>query len=81
VQANCEVYQETNTSDGPVRTSINSCDDAPPPCWRIQSDSTCAGTGSEVIVDRGSVPAPPRTNITVLCETCQTVEDPRCSGS
>ena len=38
------------------------------------------GTGTEVIVDRGSVPAPPRTVITVLCETCQTAEDPRCSG-
>ncbi len=62
VQANCEVYQETKTSDGPVRTSINSCDDASPPCWRIQSDSTCPGTGTEVIVDRGSVPAPPRTS-------------------
>jgi len=80
LQANCEVYQETKTSDGPVRTSIDSCDDAMPPCWRIQSDSTCPGTGSEVIVDRGSVPAPPRTVISVLCETCQTAEDPRCSG-
>jgi len=81
VQANCEVYQETNTSDGPVRSSIDSCDDVPPPCWRIQSDSTCPGTGTEVIVDRGSVPAPPRTSITVLCETCKTADDPRCSGS
>ena len=81
LQANCEVYQETTTSDGPIRTSIDSCDEAPAPCWRIQPDSTCPGTGSEVIVDRGSVPAPPRTNITVLCETCQSAEDPRCSGS
>ena len=81
VQANCEVYQETNTSDGPVRSSIDSCDDVAPPCWRIQSDSTCPGTGTEVIVDRGSVPAPPRTSITVLCETCKTADDPRCSGS
>jgi hypothetical protein len=80
LQANCEVYQETNTSEGPVRTSIDSCDDVAPPCWRIQADSTCPGTGSEVIVDRGSVPAPPKTQITVLCETCQIAEDPRCSG-
>jgi hypothetical protein len=80
LQANCEVYQESTTSDGPIRTSIDSCDDALPPCWRIQPDSTCPGTGTEVIVDRGAIPAPPRTSITVLCETCESEQDPRCAG-
>jgi hypothetical protein len=80
LQANCEVYQESATSDGPIRTSIDSCDDALPPCWRIQPDSTCPGTGTEVIVDRGAIPAPPRTSITVLCETCESEQDPRCAG-
>ena len=78
VQANCEVYEETSTIDGVVRRSIRSCDDVAPPCWRIQPDSTCPGTGSEVVVDRGTVPAAPRTSVTVLCETCKTPKDPRC---
>jgi hypothetical protein len=80
IQANCEVFEETATSDGVIRTGIHACDDTAPPCWRIQPDSGCAGTGSEVIVDRGAIPAAPRTRITVLCETCETSEDPRCSG-
>ena len=80
VQANCEVFEETTTDRGVVRTSIHACDEDAPPCWRIQPDSTCPGTGAEVIVDRGTVPAAPRTRVTVLCETCQSVEDPRCNG-
>jgi hypothetical protein len=78
IQANCEVYEETNTVEGVVRTGIKSCDAVSPPCWRIQPDRTCPGTGSEVVVDRGTVPAAPRTSVTVLCETCKTPEDPRC---
>jgi hypothetical protein len=79
-QANCEVFEETTTSDGLLRTSIRSCDDVAPPCWRIQPDSTCPGTGSEVIVDRGAVPAAPHTRVTVLCETCESSQDPQCGG-
>jgi hypothetical protein len=33
-----------------------------------------------VIVDRGGTPAAPRTRVTVLCETCESAEDPRCIG-
>ncbi len=80
IQANCEVYEETTTSDGVIRAAIRSCDVAPAPCWHIQPDATCPGTGLEVIVDRGSTPAAPRTRVTVLCETCDSAEDPRCGG-
>ena len=64
---------------GPVRTSINSCDDAMPPCWRIHPTAPAPEPApkSSSTADRS---APPRTVITVLCETCQTAEDPRCSG-
>ena len=81
VQANCEVFEETTTDHGILRTSIRSCDDVAPPCWRIQADRTCPGTSTEVIVDRGTVPAAPRTRVTVLCETCESSQDPRCLGA
>lgn len=81
MQANCEVFEETSTSDGVIRSVIHSCDDVSPPCWRVQADGTCAGTGSEVVVDRGTTPAAPHTRITVLCETCDMPEDIRCHAN
>jgi hypothetical protein len=80
IQANCEVYEETTTTGGVIRTSIRACDDTEPPCWRIEPDSTCPGTGSEVVVDRGATPAAPRTRVVVLCETCDKPGDARCGG-
>ena len=62
VQPNCEVFEETQTAAGLIRTSIDSCDGAGPPCWSIQPDTTCA-TRQEVVVDRGDVAAPPHTRI------------------
>jgi len=81
IQANCEVFEEISTSDGVIRSGIRSCDDTSPPCWRVQADSTCPGTGQEVIVDRGATPAAPHTRINVLCETCETPEDTRCHAN
>jgi hypothetical protein len=80
LQAACEVFEQTTTDTGVVRVSIASCDDtAAPPCWRIEPDDTCPGTFSQVVVDRGAVPAAPHTRISVLCETCQDAQDPQCA--
>jgi hypothetical protein len=78
MQANCEVFQETATANGMIRTSLRSCDDVGTPCWHVQADDTCPGTRQEIVVDRGAVPAAPHTRITVLCETCTDPQDPRC---
>jgi hypothetical protein len=80
VQPTCEVYQETATSSGAaIRTSIDSCDRAAPPCWRMRSAPSCP-TGAEIVVDRGSIAPPPHTHISVLCATCSDAEDPRCAS-
>jgi hypothetical protein len=73
------VFEETTATNSVVRTSIGSCDDVATPCWRIEPDNSCPGTLSKVVVDRGTIPPPPHTRITVLCETCKDPKDPLCA--
>jgi hypothetical protein len=76
-QPSCEVFEQTTAADGLIRTPIRSCDEGTLPCWRIRHDDSCQSK-REVLVDRGSIPAAPRTRIVVICETCKDPDDPRC---
>jgi hypothetical protein len=78
LQANCEVFEQTSTADGLVRSLIPSCETSAPPCWRLQISRDCVKSSARMSVDRAGRPAPPQTRTTVLCETCEKTDDPRC---
>jgi hypothetical protein len=55
VQATCSVEDTSEQIDGTFATAVlPGCDTAPPPCWRLVTDSVlCAGTAALLQIDRG----------------------------
>ena len=78
VQPHCEVFDETSTGGATLRESFPACAVSAPPCWRVQASAKCIASGLEMIVDRNGAAPPPQTRLNVICETCDTANDPRC---
>jgi hypothetical protein len=79
LQPHCQVFDETRTSAGTVRTLIPACDEGRgAPCWRIETAAKCAPSEQRMLVDRAGTVPPPSTRIRVICETCEKPGDRRC---
>jgi hypothetical protein len=78
IQAHCEVYDETTSGGATLRQSIPGCTTDAPPCWRVEPSGKCVQSGVQMLVDRGGVAPEPGTRLRVICETCDTPDDPRC---
>jgi hypothetical protein len=78
VQPHCEVYDETSSNGTTLRQSIPACTAASTPCWRVQASNKCEASGLEMVVDRGGAAPVTGTRLHVICETCETANDPRC---
>jgi hypothetical protein len=82
LQPNCTIVMTSGiASGGTVMTTIPSCDDGAPPCWRLVT-GTCSGgaDGYVVSIDRGSdwcFETP--SNFTIECLSCADPNDPACA--
>jgi hypothetical protein len=83
MQADCAVEDFMPSSSGtPVATVLASCDDAPPPCWRISPGTAGGGCDGRFTfsVDRGPDYCPASNIITrVECLGCLDPADPACA--
>jgi hypothetical protein len=84
MQADCAVEDFMPSPDGtPVATVLASCDDAPPPCWRISPGTTGDGCDGRLTfsVDRGPDYCPASNIVTRFeCLGCLDPADPACAG-
>jgi hypothetical protein len=83
VDADCQVVDRKPKTNGPGYTDqvISPCTAGVLPCWEIQQDGMCAGSGYRVVVKRkDNVLPPPGTLQGIKCLTCTDTRtnDPRC---
>ena len=71
LQASCEIVQiQPGDGETPIETVIAACDAAPEvsPCFRLQDNADqCSASGLELLVDRGDIPAPAGSTISLRC--------------
>jgi len=82
MQAECAVTQVTwdGYPDEPQQAQLPSCDDAPPPCWRMDSFDGCRG-GWKGTIEHGADWCPlVATQTTFECLGCLDPNDPACAA-
>ena len=82
MQADCAVTEVTWESyrDDPQVAQLPSCDDAPPPCWRMDSFNGCRG-GWKGTINHGADWCPlVATQTTYECLGCINPNDPACAA-
>ena len=83
MQADCAVTEVTweSYTDDPQVARIPSCEDAPPPCWRMDSFNGCRD-GWKGTIEHGADWCPLlATQTTYECLGCVDPNDPACAGS
>ena len=83
LQVDCAVEEQIPQPDGTVqRTALPNCDQAAPPCWRIDpASAVCRGGQHPIIIERPTdwcAALPPSD--TVTCLACADPADPACAG-
>lgn len=83
LQVDCTVEEALPQPDGTIqRRALPSCDEAPPPCWRIDPlSAVCRGGQHPITIDRPvdwCAEVPPSD--TVTCLACADPADPACAG-
>ena len=83
LQADCTFIERSATPDGTiVTTSLPSCDEGAPPCWRLLPGGPGAACSDGYVVD---IQRPAEwcyeagSNITIECRACTDPRDPACA--